>query len=870
MRIQRIDVFEGPNVYCLRPTVRMLLDLGPWDRRETLEVPGFNEALVRLLPGLKEHHCSRGRPGGLIERLREGTWFGHVVEHVALELQARCGVNVRYGRTRRWSGSVFAVVFEHDGPLGGRAAAEAAVQVVLHLLEGRADDAAREVERAAEAVRRERLGPSTAAILSEARRRGIPVRRLGGSLLELGHGVHRKRVWATVTDRSSAVAVDVACDKALTKEVLRAAGVPVPEGVVAEDESAAVRAFFTLGPAVVVKPAGGNQGRGVTVGLTNEAAVRQAFARARRAAGDGPVIVERHVPGHSYRVLVVDGEVVAAARRIPPFVVGDGEATVAELVRRLNADPRRGEGHERSLTRVTLDDVALATLARQGLTPESVPERGSRVWLRDSANLSTGGSAVDVSNELHPEVAAVCRRAARAVGLDVAGVDVVARTLARPLPETGGAVIEVNACPGLRMHLDPDRGEPRAVAKAIVDSLFGDGDGRIPIVAVTGTNGKTTVTRLVAHILEADGRAVGAAYTGGVRIAGEPAAEGDTTGPRSARLVLSDPRVEAAVLETARGGIIRGGLGFDECDVAVITNIGPDHLGQDGLETLEDLVWVKSLLADVTRRDGWLVLNADDPTVASIAGGCNRRVAWFTMGDGRGLPRRPGDAVACVREGWLCVEGAGRGQAILPVADVALARGGALPYQVANALAAAAAAWALGVPAATIAEALRSFADEANPGRFTVRRVGGVTVVVDYGHNAPAWEATLAAARRLTRGQLWGVIGVPGDRRDDLVAASGRVAGRLCDRVVIKEDRDRRGRPAGEVARLLRDGAAAAGLRDDCIEVVADEIEALRAALQRAAEGDTIVVFYEELEPVLALLDAAAEQGVHRPPLAVR
>ncbi|MBX6350215.1 MAG: cyanophycin synthetase [Clostridia bacterium] len=860
MKIERIDVFEGPNVYCLRPTVRMLLDLEGLDGVETRAVPGFDRALLTVLPGLRDHHCSRGRPGGFVERLVVGTWFGHVVEHVALELLWQAGQDVRYGRTRRHKGSVFAVVFEHAEPRAGRAAAVHAVGLVEDLLRGDEEGARARLGEVAAVVEGTRLGPSTQAIWDEARRRGIPVRRAGdGNLIELGYGVHRRRLWATLTDHTSAVAVDLAEDKVETKRILAEAGLPVPDGVAVRDEEAAVRAFFALGGKVVVKPARGNQGRGVSAGLGNEHEVRRAFRLAEAEARPGePVLVERQVPGRSFRVLVVAGEAVAAAERVPPSVVGDGRRTVRELVRETNSDPRRGEGHGRPLTRVPLDAIALACLERQGLGPDDVPACGRTVWLRDSANLSTGGTARDATDELHPQVARAAERAARAIGLDLAGVDLVAPAVSRPLEETGGAVIEVNASPGLRMHLHPERGRPRPVAARILDALYGGSSARIPIVAVTGTNGKTTVARLVAHGLRRSGRVVGLAATGGVEVAGERLAVGDTTGPQSARLVLSDPRVEAAVLETARGGILRAGLGFDACDVAVVTNVAADHLGQDGVETLTDLVWVKSLLADVVRPGGSLVLNAQDPSARAIARGRSVRLVWFGGSPERERPDPAGEAWVYAAEGALWLEGGGRRERLLPVARLGFAGAGRPAYQLENAACAAAALLSLGVGLREVGEALASFGERDNLGRFQVFAARGATVVVDYGHNPPAWEATLPAARRLASGALWGVIGVPGDRRDDLVRAAGAAAARWCTRLVIKEDADRRGRRPGEVARLLLEGAVAAGFEPGRAEIVLDEREAVRRALTLAAPGDVVVVFYESFERVVREVEQAA------------
>jgi len=902
VRIERIKSYEGPNIYSHRPVTALLVDLEKLDGSKTTDLPGFNDLLIQALPGLKSHHCASGRPGGFLRRLEDGTFLGHVIEHVALELQAMAGWPVVYGKTRQAEGKgTYNVVFECGSTAGGAEAGRRAVEIVETLAAGRLPEVAPHLEAIKEAAEAEGLGPSTAALAAEAAARGLPVRRLGRtSLLVLGHGFRQRRVSATVTSCTPCPAVDLAGDKATTKEVLGAAGIPVPPGLVVATPREAARAFTVLGPPVVVKPVDGNQGRGVALNLTTPAEVRRAFSRAL-ACGE-KVMVEKQVFGRHWRLLVVDGRMVAAAERLPARIVGDGEKTVRQLVDEVNADPRRGEGHRRALTRMVIDDVSREVLARQGLHPDAVPERGRTVLLRDNANLSTGGTARDVTDEVCPENARLAERAARLVGLDVAGVDIVAPDIGRPIGEQGGVVLEINAAPGLRMHLYPSEGRPRAVAGPIIDALFRGCDqelpagwfrhgpwarrpGSIPIAAVTGTNGKTTVSRLLAHILETSGLVVGLASTAGAWVGGRRVMDGDCAGPRTASAILIDPAVQAAVLETARGGIIRDGLAFNRCHAAVVTNISADHEGCDGIESLEDIAYVKALVVEAVDKDGYAVLNADDPFVHGMAGRARCRVTLFSRTSENLVVRKHlltgGRAVYCADGALVLDDGGVPGPtASIPLQQVPLTLGGLLPFQVDNAAAAAAAAWSLGVPVDVIRRGLASFGRPAgrrsaagrsaghraeyasNPGRFEVWRVGRRTVVLDYGHNRAAFTEVLGAARRLCRGDLVAVVGAPGDRLDEHLLEMGRLAAGTSDYVIIKEDADTRGRARGEVASLFLRGVLGTGFPEARVEVVLEERSALERALARARADDWVVVFFEKERPLLELLDSLGARPV--------
>lgn len=870
MRITGVRALDGPNIHCYRPVVEMILDLEGYDARPTSEVKGFNDRLLAAFPALDTHHCSLGYPGGFVERLREGTLAGHVVEHLALELQVLAGSMVSYGKTRRGDRpGIYRVIYEYEVKEAALSAGQAAASLVFDLLEGRDVDPGAAVEGIRRLVGRHGLGPSTRAIVHAAAARDIPVMRLNDrSLIQLGYGRYQKRIQATMTGFTSCIGVDVAKDKTLAKRMLLEAGIPVPAGGVARTVEEAIALAHRVGYPVVIKPHNGNQGKGVTLNLTTDAEVRAAFSLALNYSDE--IIVEKYIPGKHYRLLVVDGRVVAASRRIPAQVAGDGEHTIRELVEAVNADPRRGEGHERPLTRIKIDPVVLMVLARQGFTPDSVPPAGQVVMLRENANLSTGGTAVDAADGIHPDNLNLATRATRIIGLDVAGIDVVAESLSSPIRANGGAIIEVNAAPGIRMHHHPAEGQPRDAAGAIVDYLFPPGaPRRVPVVAVTGTNGKTTTTRMIAHILETHGLRVGMTTTDGVYIGGHCVLAGDTAGPRSARLVLQDPEVEAAVLETARGGIIRSGLAFDRCDVAVLTNIADDHLGQDGVESLEDLVHVKGLLLEVVAQDGFGILNADDPMVVQAASLLRGRPVYFSQEEDNLWVRvnlSEGGMGVYVKNGSLVLARGPQEKRLLPLRDIPATCQGRAAHNAQNALAAAAACLALGIAPATIRQGLSTFGTDPrqNQGRLELLERDGLRILVDYGHNAAAYEATLRTARQLGASRLIGVIAVPGDRRDDSIINLGRSAGRGFDYIVIKEDHDLRGRRPGEVAALLKRGVLEAGFPDEHLEIVSPEGAAVQRALSLAGDGDLVVIFYEKYLTVMEAIDRAVREGAGR------
>ncbi|MFI6074776.1 cyanophycin synthetase [Actinoplanes sp. NPDC051343] len=870
MKIETLRRLRGPNVYLSRPAVVARLGLGELTGRETSDLPGFTERLLRALPGLADHHCAAGAPGGFVSRLRNGTYFGHVTEHVSIELSQLIGRDVSFGRTLAtgepgyYDVIVECPIDEAPDSRVPRRLLQMAVDLVTGTVDGTVELTG--LGSLAALAEREAAGPSTRAIISAARRRGIPVERSGDlSLIRLGWGNRRRLAWAAMTDRTSGVAVDIAGDKQVTRRLLAEAGVPIPDGGAAVTAEEAVRLLEEIGGPVVIKPRSGRQGRHVTLDLGTPSDVERAF---REAGGD--VIVERQLPGRDYRVLVVAGEVVAAAERIAAHVTGDGRSTVASLVERVNADPRRGPGHSRVLTRIEVDDAVRRELARQDRDLTWVPPAGQVVWLRRNANLSTGGTSRDVTERVHPDVADLCLRVTALVGLDIAGIDLRLPDIAEPLPpvaddvDTTAGVIEVNAVPGLRMHLAPVQGRSHDVGDAIVRAMFpGGSDGRIPTVAVTGTNGKTTVARLTAHLLGDTGMRVGLTTTDGVSIGGRTIFRADATGPVSAQMVLGDPAVQMAVLETARGGLLRRGLGYDWSDVGVITNITADHLGQDGLDTIDDIAHVKALVAERVRDGGTLVLNVDDPWVRNLVErprvrADRKRIVWFGL-----EARHPvitehlaqGRTAYVLQDGWLVQATGARRTPLLRVAELPGAYGGAAPHAAANALAAVAAARALGAGQEEVVRRLAEFDPPvANPGRATLLRLGDVSLFVDYAHNPAALAATLRTLHR-----LWGpdrcvaAVTLPGDRRDDLLAACAQVMADGVARAVLYDDEDPRGRAPDEVSALVERemrarrpklrAVRAQGCRNAVVE-----------ALRLAEPGDVVLILYEKISPLLALL----------------
>jgi len=871
MKILKTQTLRGPNYWSIRykKLIVIRLDLAELTNTLTNEIPGFYEGLVEVLPGLVEHHCSPGERGGFLSRVQQGTMMGHVIEHVVLELQTLAGMPVGFGRTRETSTpGVYQVVFEYVDEQAGRYAARAALRLCQSLVEvGHypQSELSQDISDLRDFAMQSSLGPSTENIVREAEIRGIPWMQLGArSLIQLGYGVHQKRIQATLSSRTGILGVELACDKEGTKRVLRDCGVPVPRGTVIYYLDELERAIEDVGGfPIVIKPLDGNHGRGITINIDNWDLAEEAYDAAK-AVSKG-VIVERFYRGRDHRVLVVNGKVVAVAERVPAHVIGDGQSTISELIEQTNRDPRRGQGHDNILTRIELDRQSWELLDRQGLELDTVLEAGEVCYLKATANLSTGGVAIDRTDEIHPENIWLCQRVAKIIGLDIAGIDVVTQDISQPLRDVDGVIVEVNAAPGFRMHFCPSEGIPRNVAEPVLDMLFPRGTpSRIPILSITGTNGKTTTTRLLAHIIKQTGQTVGYTTTDGIYLGGYLVEKGDTTGPQSAQVILQDPTVEVAVLETARGGILRSGLGFTECDVAIVLNVAADHLGIGDIDTVEDLAHLKSVVPETARPNGYAILNADDPLVVAMAERVKAQIAYFSMNPDNEILRthtQQGGLAAVYENGYLSILKGDWTLRIEQAVNVPLTMGGRALFMIANALAASLAAFAHGIKIEDIRTALATFQASVGqtPGRMNLFNLGRFHAMVDYAHNPHSFEA-LGSFVRSWPGERIGVVGGPGDRRDEDFVTLGKLAAGMFDRILIKEDDDTRGRPRGDGAKLILQGLEAAKT-SIAYETILNETEAINTALDHAPEGSLVVIFPESVTRAISLIEARHPQA---------
>ena len=869
MRILDRSVYVGPSLYARFPVILLTLDLGALEAWPTARLgERFIGALAEALPGLAEHGCSYREPGGFLRRMREGegTWLGHVLEHVAIELQNIAGEAVTFGKTRgTGTPGVYTVVYEYVQRDEGIAAGELGLRLLCSLLpaelrpEGSVPEGWSFPEARDQYIRfaqRRALGPSTVALVRAAERRGIPWLRLNDqSLVQLGHGKYQQRIQATVTGRTPHISVELASDKEETNKILAGLGLPVPQQELVQSETQAVRAARRIGFPVVTKPYNGNHGRGISIRLTSEEEVAHGYNVAREHSRS--VVIESFVEGDDHRLLVVNGELVAATRRTPGHVVGDGEHSVAQLIDIVNQDPRRGVGHEKVLTRLELDAQAHKMLERAGLTADTVPEKGRTVYLRSTANLSTGGTATDVTDVIHPDNREMAERAVRAIGLDVGGVDFLSKNITESYRAVGGGICEVNAAPGFRMHVAPSEGTARDVAEPVIDMLFPPGTpARVPIAAITGTNGKTTTARMLAHITKMAGYTPGLTTTDGVYIDGQRTVSGDMTGPVSARMVLADPQIDIAVLETARGGLLRAGMGVNEVNVGAVLNVQPDHLGLKGIETLEQLAEVKRIVVEVA--SDCAVLNADDPLVLKMSGYTEaKHICYVTLNPQHPLVRehvRAGGRACALEAGvngqMITLYEKGAHIPLLWTHLIPATLEGRATHNVQNAMFAAATAFSLGIKLEAIRQGLRTFDSTffQAPGRMNVFDEHPFKVLFDYGHNAHAVATMADLAQRLeVAGRRIVVLAGPGDRRDeDLIAIARAVAGRF-DHYICRRDDNLRDRKSDEVPRIQAAALEAAGVPKEAISIIPDEQEAIGTALQMGQPGDLLLIFADAL-----------------------
>ncbi len=857
-------VYRGPSLYAHFPVMRVTIDLEALEDWPSAKIPGFNDGLIAALPSLNTHTCSYGTEGGFLRRLREegGTWLGHVFEHIAIELQQLTGAKVVFGKTRgEGAKGRYHVIYEYEEERVGTAAGELALKLIHQLLPVELRprevtvepgfDFKKELIELIDYAQRRQLGPSTAALVRAAEARDIPWMRLNDySLIQLGHGKYQQRIQATVTSNTRHIAVEIASDKEETNRILGELGLPVPKQLLVRNPESAERAAERLGYPVVVKPLDANHGRGVSLDLKTGAEVRAAFEKAREHARSA--VVENFITGFDHRMLVVNGELIAVAKRVPGHVVGDGERTIEQLIAVVNSDPRRGIGHEKVLTRLELDAQAETMMAKKNVTKDTVLPRGELLFLRGTGNLSTGGTAIDLTDVVHPDNRDMAVRAAKAIGLDVCGVDFITPDISQSYRDIGGGICELNAAPGFRMHVAPTEGTPRDVAGPVMDMLFPRGSpSKIPIAAITGTNGKTTTSRMLAHIHKMAGHTVGLTTTDGVYIDGERTVAGDMTGPQSAQMVLRDPNVDLAVLETARGGLLRAGLGYRSCNVGAVLNVAADHLGLAGIETIEQLAEVKRIVIEVARDCA--VLNADDPLCLQMGDHTKAtRIAWVTMNPRQELVRqhiRAGGLAAVLEEGingqMITLFDKGAHMPLLWTHLVPATIEGKAMHNVQNALFAAVMAYAMGVKIENIRQGLRTF--DASyfqvPGRTNVFDEHPFKVLFDYGHNAPAVKAMADLAQRLEcHGKRICVLSAPGDRRDlDIRNIARAVAG--FDHFIVRRDDNPRGRGPEEVPKMLEAELRAMGVPADHITVIVDEQQAIEGALRMARAGDLLLIF---------------------------
>ncbi|MBK8954531.1 MAG: cyanophycin synthetase [Saprospiraceae bacterium] len=849
MRIREINVMRGPNYWSVRrhKLIVMVLDLEELEQRPTNTIEGFLDRLKALLPGMYEHRCSVGEPGGFFLRITEGTWMGHVVEHIALEIQSLAGMEVGFGRTRTYGeDGVYHVVFDYLEEKVGVYAAKAAVRIAQAIIDNQEYDLAADIQEMRELRESERLGPSTASIIDEAVARGIPWIRLNKySLCQLGYGYNQKRIQATVTSNTSSIGVDIAGDKEDTKYLLSQAEIPVPKGEIVRTEAGLKEAVEYLKYPLAIKPIDGNHGRGVTTNVVNWDQALEAFHSAKRISNS--VIIEQYIIGDDYRLLVINHKLVAAAKRLAARVIGDGKSSIQQLIDQTNADPRRGFGHEKVLTYINIDDITRKLIELKNYSLDTILDKGEILVVKDTANLSTGGTSIDVTDIVHPGTIFMAERISRIVGLDICGIDFLTRDISKPVSETGGAVIEVNAGPGFRMHLAPAEGLPRNVAAPVIDMLYPPGkNSRIPIVAITGTNGKTTTTRLIAHMVKMMGYTVGYTTTDGIYIQNHLMMKGDCSGPGSAEFVLKDPTVNFAVFETARGGILRAGLGFKNCNVAIVTNVAPDHLGLKGIHTLEQLAKVKSVVVESILPDGYAILNADDDLVYAMRELHKGKIALFSMDENN--PRvkkhmKNNGICALYENGFITICKGEWKLRVVKAVNVPLTYGGRASFMIQNILPAVLTGYLHGFELDDIKTALETFipSPAQTPGRLNMFEFKNFTVMLDYAHNPAGLQALKNFVDKIDAHTKIGIIAGIGDRRQEDNEGIGKVAAEMFDEIIIRQDKNLRGKSDKEIIDMLTAGIQKAG-KETKLTVIKKESDAIAHAIESATEGSLIVI----------------------------
>ena len=869
MKILEIKVLKGPNYWSIRrpKLIQMKLDLEEMEERPTHSIPGFRERLEKLFPSMYEHRCSVGIPGGFFQRVEEGTWMGHVIEHVALELQTLSGMDTGFGRTRgSGKDGEYYVVFSYMEEDAGVYAARAAVRIVQSLVDGAVYNLEEDIQKLREIREDTRLGPSTGCLVEEAVKRGIPFIRLNKqSLVQLGYGVNQKRIRATIASSTSSIAVDIACDKEETKNLLEAAEIPVPKGLIIRSEEGLKEAIERIKYPIVLKPIDGNHGKGATTNINSWEQAIIALGAAQKYSRS--VICERFIEGYDFRALVINYKFICAALRTPASVIGDGSHNIEWLVAETNKDPRRGYGHEKVLTQIKIDDFSKKMLDDKGYTLETIPAKNELVLLKPTANLSTGGTSTDVTEEVHPVNIFLAERIAKIIGLDICGIDIMAKDLRTPLFENGGAVLEVNAAPGFRMHIEPSIGLPRNVAEPVIDMLYPKGtNGRIPIIAITGTNGKTTTTRLTAHIVKTAGYKVGFTTSDGVYIQNQMMMKGDCTGPLSSLFVLKDPTVDFAVLECARGGILKSGLAFSNCDIAVVTNVTADHLGLGGIDSLEQMAKVKSVVPETVFKHGYAILNADDDLVYGMKDGIECNIALFGMDENNPRIKQHcanGGLAAVYENGFVSLLKGAWKIRIEKVTEIPLTFGGKAIHNIMNTLPAILSTYIFrNIKVEDIKLALQTFIPSPvqTPGRLNLFTFKHFQFLVDFAHNPAGLELLCDFVSKLGGNPKVGIISGTGDRRDDDIRELGRISGRHFDEIIIRQDKNLRGRTAEAIIDLLVEGINESRTKDIPVQIIPSEKESIIYAYKNAKPGSLITIMCDVVPDALEFIKSLKEE----------
>lgn len=867
MKIVKKRIYEGKNIYSHKKCIRIDVDLEGYSEIPSKKIPNFNFNIVEILPELKKHRCGIDEEGGFVKRLEEGTYLAHICEHCIIAIQNLLGMDVSYGKAREIKGELYYIIVQYEYENTAIEIINLAVDLINSLIKSSPINFNGRLQEIKQTLQRETIGPSTRSICDAAKNYGLPVTELGKSgIYQIGYGKQGRIIEAAISNKTNCVGVDISCDKFLTKQLLDIQNIPVAEGRKVFNIIGLLREAEFIGYPVVIKPQYGNKGKGVMLNLKNEKELIKAYTSLLKITKD--IIIEKYVKGNDYRICVVDYKVVAASLRVVPFVIGDGKSNIKALINILNNDPLRGQDHEKPLTTIKFDKELCNCLYRQNMSLDYIPNKGEKVILRENANLSTGGIAVDCTDDVCDENIDYCIRAAKALGLDICGVDICTEDISIPIDKQNGIVMEVNAAPGIRMHHFPSQGKKRDVGKAIVDMLYEGRPSNIPVISVTGTNGKTTTTRMIGHVLKMMGMTTGITSTDGIYINDKCIHKGDDSGFNSAKTLLLNRDVEAVVLETARGGLVRRGLAYDLADVAVITNITNDHLGLDGIDSMEDLMFVKSLVGEEVKENGYTVINADDKYSKRILDRISCEKIYFSKSKDNELIKEninDGKIAVFIEDNNICVINNHRKYLIMSIDELPISYNGILTYNIENAMAACAALVGLNIDYCMISKGFSDFMPcDDNEGRFNMFEYYGRKVILDYGHNIEGYKAVLSCINKLkTKNRLIGVVGVPGDRQDNVIKEIGEICCEYLDEIIIKEDKDRRGRSIGEVSQLLKISMLKNSNKKN-VKVYLDEVDALEYAIKISKKDDIIIVFYENIEPLLNYINNNEQERINK------